>query len=69
MEKLKQWLINTFPWYTENLHSILMYLVMGGITTLINIVSFLVFCVLFKLGLPSCKYDCMDFIGAVCLSN
>ncbi len=40
MEKLKQWLINTIPWYTENLHSIMMYLVMGGITTLINIVSF-----------------------------
>ncbi|EUJ33290.1 wall teichoic acid glycosylation protein GtcA [Listeria floridensis FSL S10-1187] len=40
MDKLKEWLIKTFPWYTENLHSIMMYLVMGGFTTLINIVSF-----------------------------
>ncbi len=40
MEKLKKWLIETFPWYTEKIHSILMYLVMGGFATVINVVAF-----------------------------
>ncbi|EMG29009.1 wall teichoic acid glycosylation protein GtcA [Listeria fleischmannii 1991] len=40
MEKLKEWLIQKIPWYTEKIHSILMYLVMGVFTTIINIVAF-----------------------------
>ncbi|MEE9728110.1 cell wall teichoic acid glycosylation protein GtcA [Listeria seeligeri] len=33
-------LLDKLPWYTDEIHSILMYLIMGGFTTLINIVTF-----------------------------
>ncbi|EAC6223870.1 cell wall teichoic acid glycosylation protein GtcA [Listeria monocytogenes] len=39
MSRVRQ-LLNKLPWYTDNIHSILMYLIMGGFTTLINIVTF-----------------------------
>ncbi|HHQ0973818.1 TPA: GtrA family protein, partial [Listeria innocua] len=39
MSRVRQ-LLDKLPWYTDNIHSILMYLIMGGFTTLINIVTF-----------------------------
>ncbi|ECC2282392.1 GtrA family protein, partial [Listeria monocytogenes] len=39
MNKIRKWL-DKIPWYTDEIHSILMYLIMGGFTTLINIVTF-----------------------------
>ncbi|MBC1545153.1 MULTISPECIES: cell wall teichoic acid glycosylation protein GtcA [Listeria] len=39
MSKIRQ-LLNKIPWYTDQVHSIFMYLIMGGFTTLINIVTF-----------------------------
>ncbi|EAE6662725.1 cell wall teichoic acid glycosylation protein GtcA [Listeria monocytogenes] len=39
MSRVRQ-LLDKIPWYTDNIHSILMYLIMGGFTTLINIVTF-----------------------------
>lgn len=42
MQKIKKWLMS-FDFMTERYYSILMYLVMGGITTLINIVTFYLF--------------------------
>ena len=42
MQKIKNWLMS-FDFMTEQYYSILMYLVMGGITTLINIVTFYLF--------------------------
>ncbi|EAC4172571.1 cell wall teichoic acid glycosylation protein GtcA [Listeria monocytogenes] len=39
MSRVRQ-LLDKLPWYTDNIHSILMYLIMGGFTTLINIVAF-----------------------------
>ncbi|MBC1482661.1 cell wall teichoic acid glycosylation protein GtcA [Listeria sp. FSL L7-1485] len=39
MIRIRQ-LLNKLPWYTDEVHSILMYLIMGGFTTLINIVVF-----------------------------
>ncbi|MBC1455699.1 cell wall teichoic acid glycosylation protein GtcA [Listeria welshimeri] len=39
MSRVRQ-LLNKLPWYTDSMHSILMYLIMGGFTTLINIVTF-----------------------------
>lgn len=42
MKEIKQWLFK-FDFMTEQLYAILMYLVMGGITTFINIFSFWLF--------------------------
>ncbi|HGI5482327.1 TPA: cell wall teichoic acid glycosylation protein GtcA [Listeria monocytogenes] len=39
MSKIRQ-LLNKIPWYTDQVHSIFMYLIMGGFTTIINIVTF-----------------------------
>lgn len=39
MNKIRKWL-DKIPWYTDEIHSILMYLIMGGFTILINIVTF-----------------------------
>ncbi len=39
MTKIKQWVL-TFKCMNEQRYSILMYLVMGGVTTIINIVTF-----------------------------
>ncbi|HBM3450763.1 TPA: cell wall teichoic acid glycosylation protein GtcA [Listeria innocua] len=39
MSKIRQ-LLNKIPWYTDQIHSILMYLIMGGFATVINIVTF-----------------------------
>ncbi|EAG5363969.1 cell wall teichoic acid glycosylation protein GtcA [Listeria monocytogenes] len=39
MSKIRQ-LLNKIPWYTDQVHSIFMYLIMGGFTTVINIVTF-----------------------------
>ncbi|MBC6297459.1 cell wall teichoic acid glycosylation protein GtcA [Listeria sp. FSL L7-1517] len=39
MNELRK-LLDKIPWYTDEIHSILMYLIMGGFTTLINIVAF-----------------------------
>lgn len=42
MQKLKKWLMN-FDFMTKHYYSILMYLIMGSITTLINVVTFYIF--------------------------
>lgn len=42
MKKIKHWLMS-FDFMTERYYSILMYLIMGGITTVINIVTFYLF--------------------------
>lgn len=42
MQKIKTWLMS-FDFMTERYYSILMYLIMGGITTVINIVTFYLF--------------------------
>lgn len=39
MNKIRQ-LLDEIPWYTDKIHSILMYLIMGGFATIINIVAF-----------------------------
>ena len=39
MQQLKDWLMH-FDFMTEHYYSILMYLIMGGITTVINIITF-----------------------------
>ncbi|WP_099221630.1 GtrA family protein [Listeria costaricensis] len=42
MKKIRA-LLDKIPWYTDEIHSIVMYLIMGGFTTLINIATFWLF--------------------------